>query len=190
VTAGVTVLGVGRVNRWPERWGVMDEDMVGPWPCEGLLDRPYTTLWRGTGVEAPAGVVFRWVCQMKVAPYSYDWLDNRGRRSPRTLTPGAEELDVGQEALVFEITDFETDVHITGRSTPKATRLFGPFAGTYRVRSVDDDRCRLVVRLDVGGTGLWGGLRRRLLAWGDLVMMRKQVLTFKALAEQQVQATA
>jgi hypothetical protein len=39
------------------------------------------------------------------------------------------------------------------------------------------------VRLDVGGGGLTGRLRTLPLAWGDLVMMRRQLLTLKHLAE-------
>jgi hypothetical protein len=45
-----------------------------------------------------------------------------------------------------------------------------------------DGTCRLVVRLDVGATTSLQRIRRALLASGDLIMMRKQLLTLKKLA--------
>ena len=46
---------------------------------------------------------------------------------------------------------------------------------------------RLIIRLDVHRpTRLWAKARYRFLAWGDLIMMRKQLRTLKGLAEQQV----
>jgi hypothetical protein len=73
-------------------------------------------LFRGVTVRARAPVVFRWLCQLRVAPYSYDWLDNLGRRSPRTLTPGAERLELGQRVMgIFELVGFEPDRHLTLR---------------------------------------------------------------------------
>lgn len=88
---------------------------------------------RAVDVAAPPAVVFRWRCQLKVAPYSYDLLDNLGRRSPRELTPGVERLERGQRFLIFELVDFEPGRQLTGTSLPGPTRVFGPIAGTYLV---------------------------------------------------------
>ena len=46
------------------------------------------------------------------------------------------------------------------------------------------ERCRLVVKLVVRYPGgVTGTLMRQLLPWGDLVMMRRQLLNLKGLAE-------
>jgi len=142
-------------------------------------------LTRGIDIDAPASVVFRWLCQLRVAPYSYDWIDNLGRKSPRTLTPGADSLARGQRLLIAEITDFAPNEHITGRAVSTAERLYGVVAITYRVTPRPSSATRLVVRLLVHEpTRWWHGIRFQLLAWGDLIMMRKQLRTLKALAEQ------
>ncbi len=135
------------------------------------------------GHRGPAEVVFRWLRQFKVAPYSYDLLDNGGRRSPRRLTPGVEELAVGQPFLVFQIAAFETGRHLSGIIRPPFDRLFGPLAGTYAVTPRGPHASRLVVKLTMGTDGLQERIRCTALAWGDLIMMRKQLLTVKALAE-------
>jgi hypothetical protein len=55
---------------------------------------------------------------------------------------------------------------------------------TYKVVPVDANRSRLVVKLIFSGPGgLLGWMARRILPAGDLLMMRKQLLTLKALAE-------
>jgi hypothetical protein len=46
-----------------------------------------------------------------------------------------------------------------------------------------DGTCRLIVRLNASATTSLQRVRRALLASGDLIMMRKQLLTLKKLAE-------
>jgi hypothetical protein len=134
-------------------------------------------------VDAPVEVVWGWLCQLAVAPYSYDWIDNRGRRSPRELTPGADRLEVGQSMVViFRLTSLEEGHHWTGLTNQRGERLFGPIGVTYAAEPAGDGSrivCRMSARAD-------SGVRRAktyALACGDLVMMRRQLLNLKALAE-------
>ena len=46
-------------------------------------------------VDAPHATVFRWLTQLKVAPYSYDLLDNLGRPSAREIIPELQHLHPG-----------------------------------------------------------------------------------------------
>jgi hypothetical protein len=169
----------------PWEWNTTAQERAARFACDGYLDSPVRRLTRAVTIAAPPPTVFRWLCQLKVAPYSYDWLDNRGRRSPRRLTPGAERLAHGQPLLVFELVEFQQGQSLTGVVQPRFQRVYGPLAGTYAVQPRHDGTCRLVVRLDVGATTPVQRVRRGLLAWGDLVMMRKQLRTLKQLAELQ-----
>jgi hypothetical protein len=102
------------------------------------------------------------------------------------LTKGVERLAVGQPFVrIFTLAAFHPDRHITLSMTdPAAGRLFGRVALTYAVAAAGEERSRLVVKLLVKRPD------RFPVAWlapflpaGDLVMMRKQLLTLKHLAE-------
>jgi len=167
-------------------WGSLPAERAASYPCDVLLPDPDDVLFRAVTVEAPAAAVFRWLCQLKAAPYSYDWIDNRGRRSPRRLIAGVEQLAIGQPVMrIFRLASFETDRHLTLRLTdPAGGRLFGEIAGTYCVEPLGDQRSRLVVKLLVRHPARFPGTwLRRFLPAGDLIMMRRQLLTLKGLAE-------
>ncbi|NLU72923.1 hypothetical protein HCC61_09580 [Streptomyces sp. HNM0575] len=181
----------GRPNptaRWglPRVWGAREDEIRRAYPCDGLIGGPREEWFRAVTVTADRATVFRWLCQLKVAPYSYDLLDNRGRRSPRQLTPGAGRLETGQRVMrIFRLAAFAPDGHMTLiMDDPKGVRLFGDFTVTYSVTDEGPGTTRLLAKLVVGGTdGAMGRLRRPVLAWGDLFMMRRQLLTLRKLAE-------
>jgi hypothetical protein len=170
-----------------ERWGATDDEVRDAWPCDAVPLDADLVLWRAVAVDAVPEVLFRWLCQLRVAPYSYDWIDNWGRRSPRRLTPGLEHLAVGQRFMtIFRLAAFSPDDHITLTSR---TAVFGDIACTYRVRPVAGadpalpPRSRLAVKLRVRlPDSPWRGILGSTLAAGDLVMMRKQLRTLAALA--------
>jgi hypothetical protein len=175
---GVQQHSVGVVRHW----GSTAEERRGQFPCDSLVTQPYAVLFRALDVEAPVAVVFRWLCQLRVAPYSYDWIDNLGRRSPRQLTPGLDELEVGQRFMIFRLAHFEPGCSIT-LTTDHV--VFGRIAITYRVTPRGAETSRLVVKLLVASRrGPVGWVMARILPAGDLVMMRRQLLNLRKLAEQ------
>jgi hypothetical protein len=87
---------------------------------------------------------------------------------------------------IFTLAAFEPAKHVTVRIVPGSPRtLFGDLVVSYTFTADGAASSRLVVKLrvDLPGQGLLARMRRTLLAWGDLFMMRKQLLTLKALAE-------
>ena len=162
----------------PENWGATAAEMAERYPCDELVEGPTAFWFRAVDVDAEPAVVFRWLCQLRVAPYSYDLIDNLGRRSPRTLTPGLTDLSLGQPVMtIFTLAGFVRDLELTLRLTDRWARLaFGDLAVTYRVTPG-----RLVAKLTVSARRR-SYVRRHLLAWGDLVMMRRQLRTLAELA--------
>ena len=167
----------------PLVWGATPGERQRQYPADTAVAGPVLLMTRAVSVDAPVDATWRWLCQVAVAPYSYDWIDNRGRRSPRELTPGAEDLELGQTmAVVFRLVSFEDGHHWTALTDPRGERMFGPVAMTYAAEP-GETGSRIVCRLSVGADGWARRAKAHALAWGDLVMMRKQLLNLKELAE-------
>lgn len=158
-----------------DRWGVTAAEVARRYPCDAVVVDPVLEAWRGVTVDAPASDVWPWLGQVRLAPYSYDWIDNLGRRSPRALR-GLPEPVVGEHfstALgrpVGRIVSVESERQLTAS-------ILGAVMSYLLVP--DGERTRLLLKIVLE--------RRRwlapLLSVGDLPMARKQLLTFRALAE-------
>jgi hypothetical protein len=131
-------------------WGTEAQERQFAFPCDSLISHPDDELYRGVTINARAEVIFRWLCQMRVAPYSYDWIDNFGRSSPRQWTPGIENLAVGQDMMtIFDLVGFEIGRHVTIRMKPHSTasKIFGDAFASYLIVPTGDKTCRLLVKL-------------------------------------------
>jgi len=158
-----------------ENWGATTAERAEAMPCDDAFPEVSARLHRAITIDAPPATVYRWLCQLRRAPYSYDLLDNFGRRSPRTLIPGLDRLEAGQRFMsIFRLTSFERNRQITLRA--KATAV------TYATRPFGESTRLLVRVLFAPGNRLLAAAAPA-LALGDLVMMRKQLLTLKELAE-------
>lgn len=169
-------------------WGTEPGEHELPFPCDWRARAGAEAYYRGVSIDATPEAVFRWLCQMRVAPYSYDWIDNRGRKSPPKLIAGLDDLEPGQEFMgVFELVEFESGRHVTLRTKPtsRVARAFGKVWVSYLIVPSEPNRCRLLVKLLVEYPRGWMGRWMRLFfPWGDLIMMRRQLLNFKRLAEE------
>jgi hypothetical protein len=175
----------GAPRRAPNNWGATEEEMRTRFACDEIVFPAHERYFRAVTVRAPEHIVFRWLCQLRAAPYSYDWIDNFGRPSPRELTPGLGDLTIGDPVMrIFALRSFERDRHLTAELTDEhAKRVFGDLAITYAIVP-HEDHCRLVAKFVVRyPRSAIGRAMRLLLPWGDLVMARKQLLTLKSLAE-------
>ena len=171
-----------------ETWGTEPQERRLTFPCDTIVPQPDHALYRGVTINTKREIVFRWLCQMRAAPYSYDWIDNGGRQSPRELTPGLDSLAIGQDVMsIFKLIAFEQGRHLTIRLKPRssASRTFGDIGVSYVVVPNSGNSCRLLVKLIAKyPNGIKGRLMRALLPWGDLIMMRRQLLNLKLLAEE------
>ena len=90
-----------------------------PFPCDRNIDSSDEAYFRAIDVKAPTEILFRWLCQLKVGSYSYDWLDHLERMffqvsdsipdrpSPEQLLPGVENLAIGQRVMgIFKLVEF------------------------------------------------------------------------------------
>jgi hypothetical protein len=61
-------------------WGTDPAERAAAYRCDEIVPDPAEAWFRAVTVRASRPTVFRWLCQLRVAPYSYDLLDNGSRR--------------------------------------------------------------------------------------------------------------
>ncbi|MBN1415192.1 MAG: hypothetical protein JW973_08845 [Bacteroidales bacterium] len=82
----------------------------------GIPDTDCRELLRSIEIHADASAIFAWLKQLRVAPYSYDFMDNRGKKSPGYIIENLPPLKVNTHFLLaFHIFGFEENSFIVCR---------------------------------------------------------------------------
>src|SRR4051795_3949529 len=159
-----------------QRWGVTEQEVARRYPCDDVVPDPGVQLWRGVTVDATPGQVWPWLCQVQLAPYSYDWIDNFGQRSPRELRglpdpqPGDSFTCIGGRLSVGRVLSISREAHLTASilNAVMSYVLVPSGTGTRLLLKIVQERDRWFAPV---------------LAVGDWPMARRQLKNFKALAE-------
>lgn len=108
------ILRAQRGHGLPWVWGATPEEVARAHACDAHTADRDDGLGRAISVNASPGVVFAWLGKLRLAPYSYDWVDNFGRRSPRQPKPDLGPFEPGQRVMyIFLVGSVGPDKTVT-----------------------------------------------------------------------------
>jgi len=167
-----------------ENWGSTPDECSRPMVGDDICSDARLVATRAITIDAPLSEVFAWLRQMgfgRAGWYSYDIIDNLGRRSARTINPDWQSLSAGDKvpggptSFTAMVVDPPRALVIAlGDGTPEPRKI--TFTLAYELH--DDPRgTRLVSRVRAR-VNLPAGriIERFLLGPGDGIMLRRQLL--------------
>ena len=161
-----------------QHWGSRPDEIASGVIGDDLVPNATLIATRSISLDAPPSDVYPWLAQMgfgKAGWYSYDWLDNLGRRSATTIRDEWQAKE-GDDIPGGPIT-FNAPIARPGEAFVLA--LLRPRIGftlAYELRT-EAARTRLVTRLRVRLRVPGGRLVENVgLGPGDGVMVRRQLL--------------
>ncbi|MEM8708070.1 MAG: hypothetical protein AAGE98_16525 [Actinomycetota bacterium] len=164
-----------------EHWGATPDEIAGPAVGDDLVPDATVIATRSIDCDAPPAEVYPWLAQMgfgKAGWYSYDWLDNLGRKSATEIRPEwqvteGDPVPGGPIAFTAAIArPAEAFVLAVQRKRIDFTLAFDLRPDGTGTRLVS----RVRIRLRFPGGRL---LERLVLGPGDGIMVRKQLLELR-----------
>ena len=167
-----------------ERWGSTPEERASSVVGDDLCPNARIVATRCITIAAPPEEVFPWLRQMgfgRAGWYSYDWIDNLGRKSATTIDADLQALSAG-DVLPGGPADFDAVVVEPPRVLVMRLAQNGPvsrrmtFVLAYELRDCPQGTrlvTRMRARIDAPGGRL---VEKLLLAPGDGIMLRRQLL--------------
>ena len=144
-------------------------------PGDEVFKEPVWTVDQSVSLRATPAEVWPWLAQMgdgRAGWYSYDWIDNWGKKSFETIDRQLQDLSVGQKISIFKLTDFKEPEYLTLTFSENANM-------TWFLKNLEEG-CELITRLRVRGPK-W--LLSCTLGPGHFIMQRKQFIEIKKRVE-------
>jgi hypothetical protein len=184
---------VAKETNVSQHWNASVDEIASVMPGDELIDAPQLNATRSITIAAPPEHVFPWIRQMgfgRAGWYSYDLIDNLGRRSATRIHPEWQNVNSGDRVpggpIDFTaVTVDEPRVVVLALGQPNAGSARVAFTLAYRLDSIDDTSAtRLVTRVRSRIDLPAGRLAARyLLGPGDGIMLRKQLANLRRRAE-------
>ena len=170
-----------------QNWGATPDEIAGPVVGDELCPDARVIATRCITLPTPPTEVFPWLRQMgfrRAGWYSYDWLDNLGRRSATRIHDEWQDVVTGSHVpagpMSFDAAIVEPPLAFVlrvGMGDTSKRRV--QFTLAYELRTIPEGTrlvSRVRIRVNVPGGQL---LERFVLGPGDGVMVRKQLLNLK-----------
>jgi len=186
---GLTIMCLGALNyrRWHLRWGATAAECAATMSGDSLISEPHFAPTRAITIAVSPLAVWPWIVQMgygRAGWYSYDRLDNVGRRSATVILPRYQHPKIGDEVPMTGRAKDETAFRVRS-ATPGVELLWAKPDATWvwLLRPTADGGTRLVTRVRARYTGPAAPLSMVLMEIGDFPMMRKCLVGIKLRAE-------
>lgn len=178
---------------WQLRWGATEEEIGRPMPGDEIVEGPTFNATRAVTITASAEDIYPWIVQIGVTRagwYSYDILDNLGRRSAERILPQFQDIQVGD--IIPMSPDGKSGMWVKDFRANKWI-LWGDKKGdstwAWGIYPEAESLFRLVTRVRIKYRWLSPSILFSLLIeFFDILMMRKCMLGIKRRAEAKAMA--
>ncbi len=169
--------------QWLDSWGATLAEVGEEWESDRFVADPSMSETRAVDLAAPPDEVFPWLAQMgtgRAGWYSYDLIDNFGRRSARSLHPelmvrvDGDRVPAGPIDFVAAVVD-APDEFVLVLDPATVVRHHIEFSLAFVLRP-NSGGTRLLSRARARIDGAAGRPAATLLRLGDGIMVRRQLL--------------
>jgi hypothetical protein len=176
---------------WQLRWGATDAEVKRAMPGDEIVSKPSFNATRAVTIHAPAQNIYPWIVQMGVTRagwYSYDLLDNLGRRSAESLLPEYQNIQIGD--LIPISPDGKQGMWVKYFRKNKWMLWWdkkGDTTWIWEIHPEGENQFRLITRIRVKSRLFSSAVLFNLLTeFFDILMMRKSMLGIKRRAEKSI----